>query len=367
MSHTPSPDALEAELRAAAPPRSRIESVGRRLPTGRLSTAELLAMCRRGFRIDLERMTGIRERRVCGDGEDSFSLAIDAAWDCLAHSRRAARDIEVLISCSITKYKGRRSYRFEPAMSLSVKEAIGAGQAVHFDVANACAGMLTGVSILNEMIRAGSVRCGMVVSGEYISSISDNATRHVRSPSSPELASLTVGDCGSALILERVENGEPGIDACELTTHARWDHLCVGQACADAPGAVMRTQARKLHDVAIRSATAVIERALARSGLASLGDIDVAIPHQTSMRAIREGTRHLMRELGAAPKEVVYNLERYGNTASTTLFLALHQCLEEGRLRRGQKVLLVSYASGVVVGALVFTVDQIEEGYGRAD
>jgi 3-oxoacyl-[acyl-carrier-protein] synthase-3 len=361
------PDPPDPEPRAASLHRSRIESLGLELPATRLSTAELLASCRRSFRVDLEGLTGIRERRVCRDGEDSFSLAIDAAWDCLAHSRHQARDIEVLISCSITKFRGRESYRFEPPLSLAVKEAIGASQALHFDVTNACAGMLTGVSILNEFIRAGSVRCGMVVSGEFISSISDNAARRVRSLLSPELASLTVGDAGSAVILERAENGAPGISACELTTHARWNRLCIGRSCPDGPGASMKTRPRKLHDVAIRAATPVIERALERSGLASFGEIDLAIPHQTSVRAIRAGTKHAIRELGSTPQQIVYNVERYGNTASTTLFLALYRSLEEGRLRAGQRVMLVGYASGVVVGALVFTVDELVERYGRLD
>lgn len=361
------PRTADRERAPALPARSRIESLGLELPSTRLSTAELLASCRRGFRVDLEGLTGIRERRVCAEGEDSFTLAIDAASDCLAHSRHEPRDLEVLISCGITKYKGRESYRFEPPLSLAVKEAIGASQALHFDITNACAGMLTGVSILNEFIRAGSVRCGMVVSGEYISSISSNATRHVRGLFSRELASLTVGDAGSALILERAPEGSVGVEACELLTHARHDRLCIGGACPDGPGASMKTRPRKLHDVAIRVGVSVMRKALERSGLERMDQIDVMIPHQTSIRAIHAGRKYSQAELGSFARDVVVNVDRYGNTASTTLFMALYQCLEERRLRPGQRVMLMSYASGVVAGALVFTVDELVERYGRLD
>ena len=114
--------------------------------------------------MDLEKLTGIRERRVCSEGEDSYSLAVDAAWDCLSRSRYEPGDIEMLISTSITKYQNGLVFRFEPSLSFFVKEAIGASRALHFDVANACAGMLTGVYILDDFIRRGVVKRGMVVS-----------------------------------------------------------------------------------------------------------------------------------------------------------------------------------------------------------
>src|SRR5581483_4314245 len=112
----------------------------------------------------------------------------------------------------ITKYRDGLTQWLEPAMSIAVASAIGAENAQTFDVANACAGMLTGVFILNNWIRQGIVRCGMVVSGEYISQLGENAAKHVRNILSRELASLTLGDAGAALVLERAPDGAPGID-----------------------------------------------------------------------------------------------------------------------------------------------------------
>jgi len=345
---------------------SRIESVGVKLPQERLSTRDLLAKCPRSFNVDLERLVGIRERRVCSAGEDSFSLAVDAAYDCLSHSEKRPQEIEMLISCSITKFHGLESYWFEPALSLGVKEAIGASDALHFDVSNACAGMMTGVAILDDFIRRGVVRCGMVVSGEYITSISDNATRKVRTIFSKQLASLTVGDAGAAVILERAPEGSPGVVS-EFATYARHSRLCIGTSCRDAPGAVMRTKPRELHDVAIRSAVPTMKKVLDRAGISSFADVDHTIPHQTSVRAIRAGTKHVRDELGAMSKNVVYNLEEFGNTASTTHFVALHRCLEQRLFDPGDRVMLIAYASGLTVGAMVFAIDDITERYGRAN
>ena len=98
-----------------------------------------------------------------------------------------------MISCSITKFRGGLTQWLEPTMSSFVAHAIGATQAMTFDVSNACAGMLTGVTIANNWIRQGTVKRALVVSGEYISQLGQNAARHIRNIMSKELASLTLG------------------------------------------------------------------------------------------------------------------------------------------------------------------------------
>jgi 3-oxoacyl-[acyl-carrier-protein] synthase-3 len=351
---------------AAGTWRGRIESVGVRLPEQRLATDELMERCRRAARVDLASLTGIRERRVCREGEDSLSLAVDAAWDCLSRSRHSPADLDVLISCSITKYVDGLSYRFEPALSLSIKEALGASHCFNFDITNACAGMLTGIAILDAMVRAGQIRCGMVVSGEYITSIADNAVRSVRSIASRQLASLTVGDSGAAVIVDRVEGADQGIDACELVTIAEHSGLCIGKPYRDGPGAAMHTRAKKLHQQAIAHAPPVIQRTLDRAGW-EIEDVDVLIPHQTSVRAIRAGQKYFKAALGGWARETVNNLDAFGNTASTTHFVALHRYLREGRLRPENRVMLLGFASGIVVGALVFHVGELGGDHVRGD
>jgi 3-oxoacyl-[acyl-carrier-protein] synthase-3 len=337
---------------------ARIESLGHKLPARRFTTKDWEDEGAGRLPADLERMTGIRERRICSEGEDSYTLAVDAAWDCLARSRHEPEDIEMLISCSISKYKGELSYHFEPPLSLSIKEAIGASAAISFDVSNACAGMMTGVTVLNDFIRRGVVKCGMVVSGEYISSIGANAKGENGVPPADQLASLTVGDSGAAVVLERAERKGAGIHACELVTHAEHVDLCVGKACPTAPGATMSTNARELHDAAIEAGTPAIQRALEVSGL-TFDQIDHVIPHQTSARAIRAGLRHSRKHLGRSPRNVVINVGQLGNTGSTTHFLALDRGLREGAIVEGDRILLVTYASGLVVGVIVLIIDEL--------
>jgi 3-oxoacyl-[acyl-carrier-protein] synthase III len=354
-------------LRSAAsggPWGCRIDSVGVKLPAQRLTTRDLMSKTSHKTRIQLERLTGIHERHVVGPGESSFTLAVGAARECLSHSQHHACDIEMLISASITRSTGQFTQSFEPPLSLSVKQAIGAAQAVNFDLSNACAGMLTGVFILADFIARGEISCGMVVSGEYISHLSWNAARQVRSLFSSQLASLTVGDAGAAVIVERAPS-RTGIDVIGFTTLAEHSRLCLAFPSSLGPGAQMYTRSRRLHRVAISDMAPLIAEAVGAAGI-SLADIDYLIPHQTSARAIRAGTEDFARRLGARPKHVVMNLEEYGNTSSTTLFVALHKYLQEQRIRKGDRVMLLALASGIEIGMAVFTVDSLVDGYGHA-
>ncbi len=342
----------------------RIASVGVKLPAGRLSTADLMSQTSHRTRIQLERLTGIHERRVVGPGENSFTLATGAARDCLAHSPHQASDIEMLISTSITRSRGRSSQSFEPPLSLYVKQAIGAAQAENFDLSNACAGMLTGVFLLQDLVARGEISLGMVVSGEYISHLSWNAARQIRSLFSKQLASLTLGDAGAAVMVERAPGGS-GISVIGFTTLAEHSRLCRAFPSSVGPGAQMYTKSRTLHKVAIQDMAPLVAEAIGEAGI-DLADIDYLIPHQTSARAIRAGTQEFVRRLGARPKHVVVNLEEYGNTSSTTMFVALHKYLEERRIRKGDRVMLLALASGIEIGIAIFTIDNLADGYGHA-
>jgi 3-oxoacyl-[acyl-carrier-protein] synthase-3 len=104
---------------------------------------------------------------------------------------------------------------------------------------------------------------------------------------------------------------------------------------------------------------------LLSTGHLRLADVDWFIPHQTSVRAIAAGERALAERLGCHPKHVVVTVDEYGNTASTTLFLALHRLLDERRLSPGDKVLLLSVASGLELGIVTFEVGDLQETHGN--
>ena len=343
---------------------SRFAAIGASVPEHRVTTDELMASTRHRTHIELERLTGIHARHVVGEGEDSYTLALGAARDALAHAECAAEDLDVLIVSSITRHVGGLRMQLEPPVSVSLKEAIGARRAISFDLSNACAGMLTGVFILNDLIRQGRIRRGMVVSGEYISHLGTNAARQVRTVMSKQLASLTLGDAGAAAILERAPEGAAGIEVAGFTTLSAHSRLCLAFPAKIGPGSTMYTDARAIHKVAIEATPSLLREVLDQAGL-ELDAIDYLIPHQTSARAIKKGMKDLSERWGVAPKHWVVTVDEFGNTASTSHFVALRKYLGEGRFAAEDRVLLLALASGLEVGIVIFKVDQLVGRYGH--
>jgi 3-oxoacyl-[acyl-carrier-protein] synthase-3 len=343
---------------AAAPFTARVAGAGRHLPPTHLTTDDLMSTTRHRTHIDLERLTGIHERRISIGDEDSYSLATRAALDCLAKAQSGAGSIDVVISCSITKFRGGLTQWLEPSMSSAVAHAIGAGTAMTFDVANACAGMLTGVTILNNWIRQGIVERGLVVSGEYISRLGQNAARHIRNIMSKELASLTLGDAGAALLLERAPAGSAGIKLAGFTTVADYSRLCLAYPKGHDPGARMFTDSRAIQRAAIADTPLLLQEVLDAAHIA-IHDIDHVITHQTSARAIRKGMAAMSASFGEGPRhDAVITVDRYGNTASTTHTVALVEELEAGHIDAGETVALIALASGLEIGVVLLTVDE---------
>jgi 3-oxoacyl-[acyl-carrier-protein] synthase-3 len=255
----------------------------------------------------------------------------------------------------------------EPPLSLDVKTAIGAPGAIHFDVVNACAGMLTGVMILDDFIRRGEICRGMVVSGECISDIALNAAADMDCLPNDQIASLTLGDAGAAVILERTDRDGPGFEAFEFRTVAAFDDLCIGRPRQAGPGFEMVTKAKELQETALREIVPLLRELLSEHG-GDISRVQYFIPHQTSSKAIELGTAYLCHELGVAPpRHVAIIVDEFGNTASTTHFLALHRLLCDGKLEDGDRVLLLCYASGIVVGYSLLMLDGMAESYGCND
>ena len=342
----------------------KIESIGVKLPEKSVTSAEIVSQLKLSKPFKLERFTGIYNRRVCSGNEDSLTLAIDAALDCFNYSKYEAKDIELIICCSISKYVNGLNHCYEPALSLLIKQKTGNKKALNFDISNACAGMMTGVHIANNFISRGVVKNALVVSGEYITSLSQNAIKNIDSSKHPELASLTVGDAGAAVILSRADTKEGVFAVSKMETLSQFSHLCLGHQSTKQPGGVMKTQMKKIHDVSIKNAPPIIEDALQKAGL-KMSQINFMIPHQTAKLSIQSGAKYFAHYFGEEPGEIVVNLEDMGNTASTTHFTTLYKYLQEKRFKKGNKIMLVSFASGLVIGVSIFVINSLIDSYGN--
>ena len=344
------------------PLKIKIESLGLELPETVLTTEELLATCRRRPRLDLERITGITQRRVAVD-EYAADLAVGAARRALAMSRYAAEDLDAVVCTSISKHDRPDEFSFEPATAVTVRREIGAKKALVFDVVNACAGLLNGIWVLQGLIRSGAIRCGMVVSGEQNMPLARTAAREVRHSLDRQLAALTLGDCGAAVIVDASPDDAHGFHWLDLVTGARHDHFCYSKPSARGSGGILITKARGLQVEGNRNFPAYLKQALDGTGW-DLNDVHHVIPHQVSTRAIRQGIRAVAKYMGCElPDVFLCHAETYGNTTTASHALALHDFILRGRIGNGQNVLLVSGASGIVISHATFTLDDLPDRY----
>ncbi|WP_314245088.1 3-oxoacyl-ACP synthase III family protein [Streptomyces kutzneri] len=344
---------------------SRIEALGLCLPATVQTTPQLAALVPGLGEVDIEKVTGITERRVYDPepaaGEDSFGMALSAARDALESSRYRAADLDIVISASITRFKDGSRFTFEPSFAAMLAGELGARSAIHFDVSNACAGMMTGVWLLDRMIRSGAVRRGLVVSGEQATRVAQTAARELADSYDPQFASLSVGDSAAAAVLDVSADAADRIHYIELMTCSEYSHLCMGMPSDRNPGISLYTDNKKMHN---RDRLKLWPRFhgdfLAKQGRTFAGEeFDYVIQHQVGTRFIDYVNQTAEAEFAAPMPDSLSVVERYGNTATTSHFLTLCEHLRAGTARPGAKYLLVPAASGVVTGALSATLTNV--------
>ncbi|MFD1812578.1 3-oxoacyl-ACP synthase III family protein [Rhodococcus gannanensis] len=345
---------------------SRFEAIGAYLPSAVQTTDELIGRLAEPPSFDFEAVTGVRERRVRStspdDFEDSFALASKAARDCLSRSRYAASDLDVIISVSITRSRDQSKIYFEPSFAAMLAKELGARRAIHFDLSNACAGMLTGTYILDRMIRAGTVRNGMVVSGEAITPIAETAVEEIVGGYNPQFASLSVGDSGTAVVLDRSEDDGDRIHYVELMTASEYADACLGMPSDRTQGVALYTDNRRMHN----ESRFLLWTDTQRNHLAAQGrtfadeEFDFVIHHQFGASAITAMNALGEREFGTPMPESPGVVDKYGNTSTTSHFVVLHDQLSQQRMPAGSKVLMVPAASGIVTGFLSTTISSLE-------
>ena len=344
---------------------TRFESIGRAVPRDILTTDAIMSKLKLPGKFKFELLTGIKSRNICKANENSFSLALDAAKDCLKRSSIKAADIEMIISCSITRYADGYHQQYEPSLSFLIKKSLGNHQARSFDVSNACAGMFTGVLVAKSLIETGVVKNCLIVSGEFISGLIHNAIKKIKTPTSNEFASLTVGDAGSAILMEATSHEEEAVLSHGFTSQTAYNHLCTAQPRPKFPGAAMKTKAKQIHDVSIKNSIPIIESAL-KSFKMQYSDIDFLIPHQTSRAAILSGAKTYSKYFKGNPGKILINLQNNGNTASTSHFVCLYDNLMKGTFKPDDRILAISYASGIVFGVITFRINDLIKLHGSS-
>lgn len=341
-----------------------IESLGTYLPPETYSTSEMLEGCETPIRFPLERITGIKTRRMAGKDEFAIDLARNAIANCLEKSTYKPEDIDILISCNISRVDGKHWLRFEPCTAINLRKHFGFTNAIAFDITNACAGMFTGIYIVNALIQAGAIRRGLVFSGEYITHLAKTAQRDIESYLDSRIACLTLGDAGAALILEKAPDSQTGFQKLALQSFGRYSPYCLGKE-AKKGGWIMLTDSVNLTDVGMKAGAKHTLQAMEEAGW-SPEEFDHLIMHQTSKMSMNGAMREINRLLEDKiihSGNSINNLEERGNTASTSHFIALADQIRNNTIQSGNKVIFSVTASGLTVGTGLYVFDDLPDRF----
>jgi 3-oxoacyl-[acyl-carrier-protein] synthase-3 len=277
--------------------------------------------------------TGIRERRIASDEQALSDISLPAARQALEQAGSDGTDVDLLIVATVTP-----DMMF-PSTSALLADQLGAKDAGAYDLSAGCTGFMYAVAQAYGMIAAGLSRKALVVGGDVLSRILDWSDRSTV---------VLFGDGAGAVVLERSE--EAGFLAFELGADgAGGEHLWLpgsGSRRFEEPEQFVKMNGREVFKFATRVLVQSAEAVLARYG-ATIEDVDVYVPHQANVRIID----HATKKLGIPSDRVVTNVDRYGNTSSGSIPLALAEAQADGRLQPGKLVLMTGMGAGLTWGS----------------
>lgn len=317
-----------------------IIGVGEYLPERVLTNAQLEKMVDTSDEWIVSR-TGIKERRLASESEATSDLAIKAAREALKSANLAPEDLDLIIVATVT---GDMPF---PSTASIVQNALAAKKAAAFDISAACAGFIYGLSIANQFISNGAYKNALVIGAEKLSSVTDWKDRNT---------CVLFGDGAGACVLSEVKSGGivsiylgcDGSDLSLLNLPAGGSRKPATRETVDNRMHYIKMQGNELFKIAVKTMTEAAQIALAQAKM-TFKDIDLIVPHQANSRIIMA----VAKRLGIPEDKIYLNIERYGNMSSASIVTALVEAVKEGRVKKGDTVLLDCFGAGLVWGACI--------------
>jgi 3-oxoacyl-[acyl-carrier-protein] synthase-3 len=279
--------------------------------------------------------TGIRERHIAADGEFTSDLALHACRNALAAAGRTPDDVDLIIVATSTPDM------VFPSSACLLQGKLGVTRGAAFDLQAVCSGFVYALATADLFVRSGRHRCALVVGAEIFSRILDWKDRST---------CVLFGDGAGAVVLEASDT--PGILSSHLQADGRYagilntpGHVCGGAVQGDP---TLKMDGAAVFKLAVRVLEENAHEALAANGL-GIGDIDCYIAHQANVRIIS----HVAKKLGIPESRCVVTVDRHANTSAASVPLALDVAVREGRVKRGDTVLLQGVGGGFTWGSVL--------------
>jgi 3-oxoacyl-[acyl-carrier-protein] synthase III len=324
-------------------PFAEMAGVGVAVPPGVLTNADLTRMLDTSDQWIVER-TGIRQRHIARPDQSVAMLSCEASVQALSQAGLTPEDVDSIVLATATPD------RLLPSTACDLQALLGAHRAAAFDISAACPGFVYAIAVAEGLIASEQSEVVLVVGAEKLSTITDFKDRST---------AILFGDGAGAAVIRRAgqENGR-GILSTFLKSDGRLAPLLYipGGGAADPISEkvvcershYMKMAGREVFKAAVLAMSEACDEALRRAGVTA-DEVDLLIPHQANVRIIEATAKHA----GMPMDKVMVNVDRYGNTSSASIPLALEQAIAEGRVKPGSLLLLVAFGAGFTWGSAV--------------
>jgi 3-oxoacyl-[acyl-carrier-protein] synthase III len=294
----------------------------------------------------IRQRTGIRERRIVNpERENTYSLSLEAIRRAIDNAGMKPTDLDMIIMATVT------AEMTCPSNACRIADALGAAPAGAFDLVAACSGYVYALNVAEAMIRSGRYRTIGIIGCDTMSTIVDYDDRSV---------SILFGDAAGSVILTR-EDDDPSVGCLYQTLKAdghMWPSLYIPRRCRDVPEADrdnpirlgnLRMNGREVYKFAVTKFREVIEDALEKTGLA-IDDVAQFVCHQSNVRIIEAAKE----KIGLPDEKVHINIDSYGNSSAGSVGLCFDQLWQQGKIKRGDTVVIVAFGGGLTWASSVW-------------
>jgi len=318
-----------------------ILGTGHSYPEGILTNADLEKMVETSDEWITSR-TGIKQRRKAAPGEYTSQFAVRASQEAIKRAGIDPADLDLILCATVTPDQ------ILPSTACLIQAQLGAHKAAAMDIVAACSGFLYGLSIANPMIRGGQIKYALVIGAELLTRYVDYTDRST---------CILFGDGAGAAVLGPVAEGR-GILAQRIRSDGRYEEQLFAPGGGTKGGFTAETIARGDHffrmkgnevfKVAVRSMCEISRDVLGEAGLKT-EDVDLFIPHQANQRI----TDAVANMLNVEESRVFSNIAKHGNTSSASIPIGLDECVESGRIKKDDVILMASFGGGFTWGSVV--------------
>lgn len=322
-------------------PNAGIISTGHSYPEGVLTNADLEKIVDTNDEWITSR-TGIKQRRKAADNEYTSQFAVKAARQALERGGIDPKEIDIIVCATTTPDQ------ILPSTGCLIQRELGCENAAGMDVFAACSGFLYGITMVESMIRTGQIRYALVIGAEVLTKYVDYTDRST---------CVIFGDGAGAAVIGPVADGK-GILATKIRSDGRYEEQLFAPGGGTKLGTTHETidnrdhffkmRGNELFKVAVRSMAEISNEMLAKAGY-KVEDVDLVVPHQANQRI----TDAVASRLGVPEEKMYSNIAQHGNTSSASIPIALDECMQSGKIKEGDLVLLTAFGGGVTWGATV--------------